>query len=381
MSLDMNDPQQYGLAMDRLAAGIGPTWALKLPSRNGARRELFLEELQRQRRAETAEETTMRQNRVAALDRLRQNSRKKDAKRAPTRLATALSVPPAPTRLAAALSVSPATSPPSRSEEVVRPLPPTFTNIGCLLDYACFEREADWSDPSSEDEFDPNGILPYCPWYKISSGRAKEMYDQSMRRVVEDAQAELAVKRAMRQRQQAKREMAAVAAQIIQVGAWKKALERAEIGPAPLGFQYVQIGEDIYLARSEWDPSMTIKAPTELPDHLNQYLHLLLLTTTMGCFSPKQQAIPRWHIWLISPTQDEHGKRGVGLGIIAPGWVGKPMGEGSRRETLDNGSVQWGPTQQMSPEHLAIRSTRSRNVRDAKGKKHQKRNGGSRSIV
>ncbi|KAJ7463447.1 hypothetical protein B0H11DRAFT_2240922 [Mycena galericulata] len=376
MSLDMNDPQQYGLAMDRLAAGIGPTLGPQATIKK--RRQARVEELQRQRRAETAEETTMRQNRVAALDRLRQNSRKKDAKRAPTRLATALSVPPAPTRLAAALSVSPATSP-----------PPAQKKYGCLLDYACFEREADWSDPSSEDEFDPNGILPYCPWYKISSGRAKEMYDQSMRRVVEDAQAELAVKRAMRQRQQAKREMAAVAAQIIQVGAWKKALERAEIGPAPLGFQYVQIGEDIYLARSEWDPSMvyvapalsTIKAPTELPDHLNQYLHLLLLTTTMGCFSPKQQAIPRWHIWLISPTQDEHGKRGVGLGIIAPGWVGKPMGEGSRRETLDNGSVQWGPTQQMSPEHLAIRSTRSRNVRDAKGKKHQKRNGGSRSIV
>ncbi|KAJ7475604.1 hypothetical protein B0H11DRAFT_1917763 [Mycena galericulata] len=280
----------------------------------------FLEELQRQRRAETAEETTMRQKRVAALDRLRQNSRKKDAKRAPT-------------RLAAALSASPATSP-----------PPTQKKYGCLLDYACFEREADWSDPSSEDEFDPNGILPYCPWYKISSGRAKEMYDQSMQRVVEDAQAELAVKRETR--------------------------DGGRRRPDYLSNR----SEDIYLARSERDPSMTIKAPTESPDHLNQYLHLLLLTTTMGCFSPKQQAIPRWHMTSTESVE-------WGWASLRPGWVGKPMGEGSRRETLDDGSVQWGPTQQMSPEHLVIHSTRSRNVRDAKGKKHQKRNGGSRSIV
>ncbi|KAJ7491795.1 hypothetical protein B0H11DRAFT_2228598 [Mycena galericulata] len=248
MSLDMNDPQQYGLAMDRLAAGVGPTLGPQATTKK--RRQARVEELQRQRRAETAEETTMRQNRVAALDRLRQSSRKKDAKQAPTRLATALSAPPAPTRLATALSAPPAASP-----------PPAQKDYGCLLDYACFEREADWSEASSEDEFDPNGILPYCPRYNISSGRAKEMYIQSMRRVVEVAQAELAVKRAMRQREQAKRQMAAVAAQILQVGAWKKALERAEIGPAPLGFQFLQIGEDIYLARSERDPSMVYVAP------------------------------------------------------------------------------------------------------------------------
>lgn len=111
-----------------------------------------------------------------------------------------------------------------------------------LGDYACFQREADWSEASSEDEYDPAGGLPYCPRYNISRRRSKAMFIQQMRLAALAAEAQLAVKRTKGQRQQARRDMALVVAQIIDVGAIKKAQERAEIGPAPFGHNYLQLG-------------------------------------------------------------------------------------------------------------------------------------------
>jgi hypothetical protein len=58
----------------------------------------------------------------------------------------------------------------------------------------------------------------------------------------QEAHAEQAAKRAARQRRDAKRTMVQVAAQILEVGASKRRLEKGEIGPAPHGFQYIQLG-------------------------------------------------------------------------------------------------------------------------------------------
>jgi hypothetical protein len=57
----------------------------------------------------------------------------------------------------------------------------------------------------------------------------------------QEAQAEQAAKRTARQRRNAKLAMVQVAAQILEVGAHKRQLEKAEIGPAPQGFQYIQL--------------------------------------------------------------------------------------------------------------------------------------------
>ncbi|KAJ7301968.1 hypothetical protein DFH08DRAFT_827072 [Mycena albidolilacea] len=47
-----------------------------------------------------------------------------------------------------------------------------------------------------------------------------------------------------------------VAAQIVEVGATKRSRERAEVGPAPHGFEYVQVGESVFLTAIEGNGSM-----------------------------------------------------------------------------------------------------------------------------
>jgi hypothetical protein len=91
-------------------------------------------------------------------------------------------------------------------------------------EYTVFQREDDWSEASDEDDYDPAGGLPYCPRWNISRRRADAIIAHATR-LSDD---------------QLKSIKVAVVAQIIQVGAIKKALEKAEIGPTPVGFQYVQ---------------------------------------------------------------------------------------------------------------------------------------------
>ncbi|KAJ7756901.1 hypothetical protein B0H14DRAFT_2634959 [Mycena olivaceomarginata] len=102
-------------------------------------------------------------------------------------------------------------------------------------EYTVFQREDDWSEASDEDDYDPAGGLPYCPRWNISRRRADAIIAHATR-LSDD---------------QLKSIKVAVVAQIIQVGAIKKALEKAEIGPAPVGFH-----EDIFLKKDKGDGSL-----------------------------------------------------------------------------------------------------------------------------
>ncbi|KAJ7094837.1 hypothetical protein C8R44DRAFT_890267 [Mycena epipterygia] len=50
--------------------------------------------------------------------------------------------------------------------------------------------------------------------------------------------------------------MGQVATQIVEFSAAKRATERQEVGPAPVGFSYVQLGDQIYLAADDGDGSL-----------------------------------------------------------------------------------------------------------------------------
>ncbi|KAJ7764072.1 hypothetical protein B0H14DRAFT_3593759 [Mycena olivaceomarginata] len=102
-------------------------------------------------------------------------------------------------------------------------------------EYTVFQREDDWSEASDEDDYDPAGGLPYCPRWNISRRRADAIIAHATR-LSDD---------------QLKSIKVAVVAQIIQVGAIKKALEKAEIGPTPVGFH-----EDIFLKKDKGDGSL-----------------------------------------------------------------------------------------------------------------------------
>ncbi|KAJ7605718.1 hypothetical protein B0H17DRAFT_1154206, partial [Mycena rosella] len=95
------------------------------------------------------------------------------------------------------------------------------------------------------DEFDPDAGLPYCPRWNISSRRANAMVILASRLTedewLEREQADLALRQQEQYRKQAEHAMVPVAAELISVGALRKSLEREEIGPAPHGFQYIQL--------------------------------------------------------------------------------------------------------------------------------------------
>ncbi|KAJ7714370.1 hypothetical protein B0H16DRAFT_1808027 [Mycena metata] len=114
-------------------------------------------------------------------------------------------------------------------------------------EYTVFQREDDWSEASDEDDYDPAGGLPYYPRWNISRRRADAIIAHATR-LSDD---------------QLKSIKVAVVAQIVQVGAVKKALEKAEIGPAPVRFQYVQFNDDIFLKKDSGDGSLVYVGSAE----------------------------------------------------------------------------------------------------------------------
>jgi hypothetical protein len=117
-----------------------------------------------------------------------------------------------------------------------------FVRESDSVSFPAYHVEPDWSEPSDDDEYDPASGLPYMSRFKISRRRAHAMVVVAARIGAQEAHAEQAAKRAARQRRDAKRTMVQVAAQILEVGASKRRLEKGEIGPAPHGFQYIQLG-------------------------------------------------------------------------------------------------------------------------------------------
>ncbi|KAJ7731407.1 hypothetical protein B0H16DRAFT_1733345 [Mycena metata] len=124
------------------------------------------------------------------------------------------------------------------------------------VDAPVFHREPEWSEASEEDEYNPAGGLPRCPRWNISRRRANTIFELSLRLSPEEA----AAKRDREERREERRRLlddrrrarralfTPVFNQLIEVGAVKKSGEKAEIGPAPQGFEYVQMNDDIFLS-------------------------------------------------------------------------------------------------------------------------------------
>ncbi|KAJ6478365.1 hypothetical protein C8R45DRAFT_1007110 [Mycena sanguinolenta] len=115
------------------------------------------------------------------------------------------------------------------------------------------------SSSDEEDEWDPDGGLPYCPRRRISwrVANALSMITLTIGQLERDQRAE---ERRLRAEHYApwphmRVAMQAVLAEVLQIGAVKKMLERVEIGPAPHGFCYIQVNDEVYLASEDEDGS------------------------------------------------------------------------------------------------------------------------------
>ncbi|KAJ6575808.1 hypothetical protein B0H10DRAFT_2236756 [Mycena sp. CBHHK59/15] len=223
MSYNMRDPEEYALAMDCLAAGIGPTLGPqdKLRRRRRDRAAQLTRQGLESRVAgaltvaeatpsvgqtfTAAEDALIRRGRLAELERMRYGPRPQ--RRSPPKPST----PPLPKR--------------AKHD---------YSDPDCAF--------PDWSEPSDDDKYDPASGLPYMPRFKISRRRAHAMVIVAAWIRAQEAHAEQAAKRAARQRRDSKRTMVQVAVQILEVGANKRRLEKAEIGPVPHGFHYIQLG-------------------------------------------------------------------------------------------------------------------------------------------
>ncbi|KAJ7661221.1 hypothetical protein B0H17DRAFT_1212247 [Mycena rosella] len=241
--------------------------------------------------------------------------------------------------------------------------------------FPCFHREADWSDASDEDEFDPDAGLPYCPRWNISSRRANAMVILASRLTkdewLECEQADLALRQQEQYRKQAENAMVPVAAELILVGALRKSLEREEIGPAPHGFQYIQLEEAVYLTRGGGDGSLVyIASADSVSERL--FLNSFLQTTTIMGATGSYKYSPRHHnshLTKLAPglgpsscpicinavrLPDRSPHHWIGIGhmdgeSVERGWAllnqlsseTKEMGAGERRDTLDGMSSSW----------------------------------------
>ncbi|KAJ7914616.1 hypothetical protein B0H13DRAFT_2325204 [Mycena leptocephala] len=110
-----------------------------------------------------------------------------------------------------------------------------------------------WQNPpvaddssSDEDEWNPNGGLPYFPRRKINRrvANALTMIVTTLGQLEADQYAEERRIRAER--------------------AAKKSMERCELGPAPHRFCYVQVGDEIYLASEDGDGSLVYVAEADM---------------------------------------------------------------------------------------------------------------------
>ncbi|KAJ7440763.1 hypothetical protein FB451DRAFT_717148 [Mycena latifolia] len=116
-------------------------------------------------------------------------------------------------------------------------------------------------DLSSEDEYDPSCGLPYCPRLNIDRRRVDAVLMISGTLAQLEIERQAAEKVAMYHRTRVipwlfVHAMKQVAAEIRSVGAVKKSMERAELGPAPHGFCYVQVEDRVYLIADDGDGSM-----------------------------------------------------------------------------------------------------------------------------
>ncbi|KAJ7448390.1 hypothetical protein FB451DRAFT_1187813 [Mycena latifolia] len=121
-----------------------------------------------------------------------------------------------------------------------------------------------FDDMSSEEEYDPNCGLPYVPRLKIDRRPADAvlMISGTLAQLESEHLAADSAARTMQYYSSRfipwlhVHAMKQVAAEIHDLGAIKRSMERAELGPAPHEFSYVQLENQVYLVADDGDGSM-----------------------------------------------------------------------------------------------------------------------------
>ncbi|KAJ7434291.1 hypothetical protein FB451DRAFT_1419022 [Mycena latifolia] len=278
MPLDLNNPTDFALAMDRRTAGMSPTLGPTESRRrvHQARQDL-VDKLQCQRR-------------VDELQCLRDASRKRPSPLKMTSPPIPLPTPPSSSSLTMGaadlqkgerytnmdfilfknLEKTRAKKPPAPPAEYEDDEETKAIAQRMLDAYV-----ADGTDPlvtmlepfddmSSEEEYDPNCGLPYVPQLKIDRRRADAvlMISGTLAQLESERLAADSAARTMQYYSSRfipwphVHAMKQVAAEIHDLGATKRSMERVELGPAPHGFSYVQLENQVYLVADDGDGSM-----------------------------------------------------------------------------------------------------------------------------
>ncbi|KAJ7609746.1 hypothetical protein DFH06DRAFT_1346221 [Mycena polygramma] len=357
MSYDMSNPEERAMANARRDAGIGPTLGPQQESRK--RRRARAEEIYQQRSGLVHTDEAERRKRVAYLEHLRYGPRAPrlspmsglvnlaDIRRAD------LAVKSTPSKDKPAATVIKSTTQKRVRYDYDDPECGFVRETDAVV--PVFYREPDWSEASDDDEYDPAGGLPYMPRWNISTRRANAMIVVAAREAAKEAQVEVERKRAAGQRREAKRVlvqvlaqirevgaesrfveaagprreakrmMVQVLAQIREVGAQRRLVEKAEIGPAPHGFQ-----DDVFLALVGGEGSLIHVGTTQSVIIFQSYK----FPNLNMCRAPHE-------IHFHCLTDGEAPERGWAyLGPLANN--AREMGPGVRRDVLEDSNWDWG---------------------------------------
>ncbi|KAF7336554.1 hypothetical protein MSAN_01122900 [Mycena sanguinolenta] len=261
MALDLTDPSQRQLAMDRLAVGVGPVLGRHASIVLKQIRRARVEELQRHRSA--ARQCISNDGSSNANFTVQSNGTVM-----PAEVFEGIKASTSPTRLPFVLPrdiiclLKKRKSGPRIVDDDVtvalaeHMLAAFKAGHGHPLDLWKSPQVLD-SSSEDDDEWDPEGGLPYCPRRKINwrVANALSMITLTIGQLERDQRAEERRRRAERYTPwpQMRIAMQAVHAEVVAAGAVKKLLERDEIGPAPVGFHYVQVNDQVYLASEDED--------------------------------------------------------------------------------------------------------------------------------
>ncbi|KAJ7239438.1 hypothetical protein C8J57DRAFT_1372553 [Mycena rebaudengoi] len=257
--LDMNDPKQRQLAHDRLKAGVGPTMDSRAAVRE--RRKLWddrVEKIHRERAASALKSPPSPV--LPELDQIRRQRTISYPRSTPLTPLQQLEPyrktplqPRRPPTMALMLPLAALPKVPDPIKEIYKPMDP-------FEGKPCFYTQPDWSDASTDED---DEVMPDAPpRWNVSRRRANAMVvavSVSFRAKVEELERNRAARLARQVPwESARLTMAQVASEIIAHGAEKKSMERHELGPAPCGFEYLTIGEEVHLARTDGNGSTIV---------------------------------------------------------------------------------------------------------------------------
>ncbi|KAK7063357.1 hypothetical protein R3P38DRAFT_2756302 [Favolaschia claudopus] len=224
MSFDMSDPAQRAISFDRFRAGIGPTLgpqSLTRERRHRIAEQFTKERLEREKQDPVAAAKVEKENRAKFIQYVEEMRNRPSLPARPKPTVVSL----ARENLQRSLQ-----QPPYPFRRIPRSKPAT------LKPYASQRVKTDPATrkyPSFIDQ-----IHALFGGDQLSLAR-----HEANRREIEE--------RAYAEQERAKIENARyrVMCQILEVGEEKRSAERRELGPAPVGFHFIQVGENILLAR------------------------------------------------------------------------------------------------------------------------------------